>query len=126
MAVAVVLACGGGSDGPSYPNTPNTPNNPGTPNTPGTPGANQIEVGDGVFTPTALTVSVGATVTWNWSGGYYSAEHNVSFTNSTETSGNKTTGTFSRVFSAAGSYVFFCSIHGAPNGTGMAGTITVQ
>jgi plastocyanin len=74
------------------------------------------------FTPPSATVAAGGTVTWNFNQGI----HNVTwvaggFTNS----GDLGSGTYQVTFPAAGTYSYYCSIHGSP-GSGMAGSITVQ
>ena len=82
------------------------------------------------FNPTTRTVAVGATVTWQNDSG---VEHNVVWDNATANAaaqaGDGTgdmpsflTGTsHTRMFSAAGSYGFHCTIH-----PGMNATLTVQ
>jgi plastocyanin len=71
------------------------------------------------FSPTSYTAT-GRTVTWKNNGG---VDHTVNFfANSTATppsnSGNIAAGTtFSPTFSAAGTYYYYCSIHGWMKGT---------
>ena len=115
--VAGVISCGGGGGGTDYGTNPPPSNNPPVNNPPAT--GNSVAVSDNAFDPGTLTVPVGATVTWTWSGGY--AAHNVTFNTGSVTSGDKTTGTFQRTFNAAGSYPYHCTNH-----AGMTGTITVQ
>lgn len=93
-----------------------------------------IEVVDSAFKPAALTVKTGIEVTWEFVG---SAPHNVKFAklkldshpdcNSGGT-GCSTAGVepFKTKFSAAGSYLYYCVVHGSAAGAGMAGTITVE
>jgi len=116
LCAAVLLACGGGSDG-KQPTTPNTPNTPGTPGTPST--SSQITVEDNQFSPSATTVPLGTTVTWTW-GAVYN-QHDVTFNDGSATSGAKTSGTYQRTLTTAGAYGYRCSIHGAA----MSGTVTV-
>jgi len=78
-----------------------------------------VTVGNNLFTPSALTVTVGTTVTWTWASGAVS--HNVTFDDGVH-SGTQSTGTFSRTFTTAGTYQYHCTIHGAA----MSGTITVN
>ncbi len=100
---AATLACGSSSGTPAGPNP-----------------TGDIQVGNNFFTPTTFPVAVGATVTWFWSPG--GVAHNVTFDDGGPNSGNQSSGTFERTFTAAGSYPFHCTIHGAAL---MSGTITV-
>jgi plastocyanin len=81
------------------------------------------------FSPTALTVAVGTTVSWRNDAGTL---HNVTWNDAagraaalagdgTSDIADYSTGTHTRLFNAAGVYPFHCTIH-----TGMAGTLTVQ
>ena len=81
-----------------------------------------VSVTDDAFSPASSTVSVGATVTWQWSGTH---QHNVTWAAASTNSATQTTGTFMRTFPAAGSYVYYCTIHGTQT-TGMHATIVVQ
>jgi plastocyanin len=66
------------------------------------------------------TIAVGDTVTWTWMG---SNPHTVTSTGNFDSGDlNQTTGTFAHTFSSAGSFNYFCQIHG----TSMSGTINVQ
>lgn len=114
-AVAVVVvagACGGGGT-----TAPTTGGNTGG-NTGGTGGgtSNSITVGDNFFNPSSTTVAVGATVTWTWSTG---TTHNVTFSDAS--SGDKSSGSYTRTFNKAGTYAYSCTIH-----PGMNGTVVVQ
>lgn len=73
------------------------------------------------FNPSALTVTVGTTVPWT---NEDSTNHTVTFIDiSGVDSGTLTRGqTFSYTFSTAGTFHYYCRIHGAA----MSGTITVQ
>lgn len=94
--------------------------NPGTQNT--------ISVEDNTFNPNAMTVSVGQTVHWNWAG---QNGHSVTFVD--DPSGGsqppgtsvKTSGTFDLTFNNAGTFDFYCTVHGTPT-SGMRGQIIVQ
>jgi plastocyanin len=98
-------SCGGGSDSGTGPD-------------PVPPAANAVDVRDNAFSPASRTVAVGTTVTWTWRG---SNAHDVYFENG-ETSGAKTSGSYSRQFSAAGTYDYICTVHGAA----MSGQVVVQ
>lgn len=89
----------------------------------GSQGQAAVAVSDNAFTPASLTVvknEAGATVTWTWTG---TRLHNVTFDDGAAGSANQTTGTFARTFAAAGSYTYYCSIHGKAV---MSGAVTVQ
>jgi len=75
------------------------------------------------------SVSVGANVTWNWDtctgdgyGGSTCGSHSVQFDDGGPSSAIKSSGTFSRMFAAAGTYTYHCLVHG----TAMSGTIVVH
>lgn len=83
-----------------------------------------VDASDFQFTPSNLTVAVGDTVEWENQGGF----HSVVADNSSFSSGAASSAAWSYkfVFTTAGSYPFYCSIHGGPNGQGMSGKIIVQ
>lgn len=83
-----------------------------------------VQVQDDTFNPMTATVSTGATVTWNWVGGN---DHNVTWVNPAGTSNSPTqaTGTFTRNFANAGTFDYFCTVHGTAT-TGMRGSVAVQ
>jgi plastocyanin len=103
------LACGGDDGGT------------GPPGNGGDPPDDQVQVRNNSFTPSALQVEAGTTVTWVWSSG--GTVHNVTFDDDVA-SGNLGDGTFARAFSAAGSFPYHCTIHGSPT-SGMRGQVTV-
>ena len=122
-ALALLAACGGGSDGPEPPSAPTGSTGNPTGNPTGTPAgggstSSSIAVGDNSFTPSATTVARGTTVTWSWTG---RNPHDVTFDDGAK-SATQAAGTFTRTFGAAGSFPYHCSVHGAS----MSGTITVQ
>lgn len=74
------------------------------------------------FNPSDLTVTVGTTVTWTNDD---STNHTVTFTDiSGVDSGTLSRGqTFSHTFDTAGTFHYYCKVHGASL---MSGTVTVQ
>jgi|SRR5438105_6075068 len=119
LAVIAVSACGG-SGGSTSPPTPPIGNT--------TPPAGGISVSNDMFSPSTKTVSVGAEVKWAWNSctgdpyyGQTCASHSVTFDDGSG-SPTQSQGTYSRIFNAAGTYSYHCSVHGAA----MSGTITVQ
>ena len=117
LALVSAAACGGsGSTGtPSGVNTP--------------PPTGGISVTNNAFTPATKTIAPGATVQWAWNsctgdpygGNQTCVFHDILFDDGS-TSGQMDHGTFSRTFTAAATYNYHCSIHGAA----MSGTIIVQ
>ena len=80
------------------------------------------------FNPAALTVTAGTTVTWqNDTGTLHNVTWNDAAGRTAATAGDGSgdisdfTGSHTRLFSAAGTYAFHCTIH-----PGMNGTLTVN
>jgi plastocyanin len=101
---AAALACSG-DDGPSQPSDGN--------------GAVTVNVVNNSFNPDAVNVPVNGTVTWQWNSS--GVVHNVTFQDGAPGSGNRSSGSFPRTFTAAGTYPYICNIHP----TEMTGTVTV-
>ena len=83
-----------------------------------------IDMANFAFGPSELTVSAGTAVTWvnKDSGPRHSATAaDNSFDTGLFDSGNEATITFD----TPGTYVYYCLLHGSPDGSGMAATITV-
>ena len=77
-----------------------------------------VTIKDFAFGPAALTVTVGTSVTWT---NLDSATHTVTFDTGNVGSDHLGMGaTYSRTFTAAGTFAYHCAIH-----TSMTGTITV-
>lgn len=83
-----------------------------------------VKVEDNEFEPGSKTVAAGETVLWQWGG---SNPHNVTWVDQSGTgnSATQSSGTYSRSFSAAGTYDYYCTIHGTAT-TGMHGSVVVQ
>jgi plastocyanin len=75
-----------------------------------------------VFVPGTITIRVGDTVRWDNVDGF----HNVQADDDSWNSGSPANPpwTYSRTFTTAGTFGYFCVLHGTP-GTGMFGTVTV-
>ncbi len=89
------------------------------------PSAVIVSMKDFEFDPAAITVPVGATVTWTNDG--------VQQHSATAVDGSFDTGLYgsgesaSVTFDTAGTFAYYCQLHGTPDGTGgMVGTVTVQ
>jgi plastocyanin len=78
-----------------------------------------IAVGNNFFDPATFNSTVGTPVVWAWVPG--AVVHNVVFDDQAPGSGDKSSGTFVRTFTAAGTYGYHCSIHGAA----MSGVVNV-
>lgn len=79
-----------------------------------------VTVQASTFSPGQVDISVGGTVTWNFSD---ITEHNVSFsgTGAPANIGNTLTGSVTRTFSTVGTFPYACSLH-----AGMTGTVVVH
>ncbi len=117
LALISAAACGGGgSTGTTTQPIRNTPPPPGG-----------ISVTNNAFTPASKTVPVNTAVQWAWNsctGDGYSGQicvsHGVNFDDGTN-SLTQNQGTYSRTFTAAGTYNYHCAVHGPA----MSGSITV-
>ena len=120
-SLAALAACGGGGGSPTQPPGNNPPNNP-------PPVTNAVTVGVSSFNPANISVTAGTTVTWNWnsctSDGYGGPEtcvaHTVTFDDGVGST-TRSSGSYSRQFSAAGDFPYHCTLH-----SNMTGKVTVQ
>ena len=127
-AVGLLVACGGGTTSPSTGviGPGGGGGNGGTSGGGGGGGgggstSNAVNVGNNFYSPSATTVPVGTTVAWTWNAG--DVVHTVTFdADTTIMSPFQSSGTYSRRFTAAGTYTYHCSIHGRA----MTGSVTVQ
>ena len=81
-----------------------------------------VEVQDFQFSGATINVNAGDTVQWEFVG---ASEHNVTAVDGAFSSGNRLDGTFDHVFSAAGTFNYYCTLHGDAQGNGMAGSVVV-
>ena len=72
-----------------------------------------------MFSPASVNVAVGDTVSWSG----LSYPHTVTWEDGSL--GSSGGDTYSRTFDTAGTFKYYCSIHGGPNGVGMAGVVVV-
>ena len=76
------------------------------------------------FTPSTLTVAVGATVGWRlWNGGQ---DHNLAFEDATPSNSSRTGRLHTRSFSEPGVYRYRCPLHTTGFGAGEVGIVTVR
>jgi plastocyanin len=106
LAIVALAGCGGGGS-----DTPTGPTGGGT---------TGVTVGNNFFSPASLSVATGATVTWTWAMG--DTLHTVTFDDNAPGSNPQSSGTFQRTFATAGTYTYFCSVHGRAV---MSGSVTV-
>jgi plastocyanin/FtsP/CotA-like multicopper oxidase with cupredoxin domain len=79
------------------------------------------------FSPQAIMINAGDTVTWKWDDGTdHSATSDTGIWDSGVKSGGPPFPQFSHTFTAPGTFPYHCVIHGAPGGVGMSGTVTVM
>ena len=80
----------------------------------GSPGPNEVWIQGMAFTPSTITVTAGTTITWtNKDALDHTVTSTTSLFNGTVSAGK----TFSQIFSTAGTYHYFCSIHNTMTGT---------
>jgi plastocyanin len=91
----------------------------------------EVDIQDSTFATADVTIEVGDTVTWTQTG---SLPHSVTaddgtFDSSPDCAGGSEClgegGVFSHTFDEPGEYAYYCRVHGAPGGVGMAGVVTV-
>lgn len=84
-----------------------------------------VAVLDDVFNPTAVNVAAGSTVRWTWDAANTNA-HDLTWADvGVPGVVQQFTGTYERTFNIAGTFQYYCAIHGSPT-TGMRGQVTVQ
>ena len=81
--------------------------------------------GNQTFSPVRIVVPVGTTVVWDWND---SESHSVTSDTGVFDSGllSGTDKEFEFTFDSAGTFPYFCNVHGLPGGIGMAGTVVVR
>jgi plastocyanin len=89
-----------------------------------------VHVVNFAFTPDPVTIHVGDTVHWVWDTNDHSTTSVAGSLESWDSGVHNAGFTFDHTFTHAGTFVYYCVIHGSDNGngtaSGMAGTITVQ
>lgn len=110
LSVVVLAGCGDEATNPGGNNPP-----------PGPVQTTSVDVIDNAFDPDDIQVAAGATVTWTWTG---SNPHTVTFDDaSIGNSATKTDGSFQKGFDSAGTFTYFCQVHGRAV---MSGEVVVQ
>jgi plastocyanin len=77
------------------------------------------------FEPANVTIPVGTTVTWTWVSGVHDVTPAGSPVFPSSGAPVQSPHTFSHTFASAGTYIYFCTVHGTAT-TGMHGTIEVR
>ncbi|HET7469351.1 MAG TPA: plastocyanin/azurin family copper-binding protein [Gemmatimonadales bacterium] len=108
LAIASLAACGGGGGS----DTTTGPAMGGT--------SAGVTVGNNFFSPATMNLAPGGTVTWTWAPG--DTLHQIAFVDNAPGSAKQSMGTFQRTFSTAGTYNYYCTVHGPAL---MSGPITV-
>jgi plastocyanin len=81
-----------------------------------------VTVRDTAFAPVEATVRAGGVVTWTWTG---TLEHDITWISASfPEADDRSTGTHQVTFPSAGTFGYYCSIHGTPT-TGMRGSVKV-
>ena len=89
------------------------------------PSTVDVQVLDDTFNPNAVNISAGSTVRWTWQAANANA-HDLQWVDVGVTGvSQQFTGTYQRTFNIAGTFAYYCTIHGTPT-SGMRGTVTVQ
>jgi len=125
LFVVVALAwCGSNHSAPTQPTVNMTPTRPpaaGPTPTPPPAAMHSVSVGmggnqfvDGQSGSNVTTISAGQTVMWNWPGGPHSTTSgNCCTPDGKWDSGVRSSGSFSQTFPSAGSFPYFCTVHGS-------------
>lgn len=118
LALVGLIGCSSDDDAPTGAEQPQGDPNPAPP-----PASTTVSVQDDFFSPANAVInrtSGSAKVTWQW---YGSDDHSVTFDQGGPSSPVQSTGTFERTFTSAGSFTYYCTVHGR---NVMSGTVTVQ
>jgi plastocyanin len=86
--------------------------------------APSVSVQDNLFVPKQAEIVAGDSLTWSHDG---AVEHTITADDGSFDSGIINPGdTFAFTFDSSGMYPYYCQIHGAPGGVGMAGMVLVD
>ena len=87
-------------------------------------GGASVSVLDNLFSPASLQLAAGDTLTWSQDG---AEQHTITADDGSFDSGLINPGdVFAFTFDVSGTYPYYCQIHGAPGGIGMAGIVVVD
>ena len=80
-----------------------------------------VHVVDDAFNPDPVTIHLGDTVEWVWDGGPHSTTSVKGEAESWDSGLHNVGFTFDHTFTHAGSFAYYCTLHGVDNGNGTAG-----
>ncbi|NOK64103.1 MAG: hypothetical protein GFH27_549413n15 [Chloroflexi bacterium AL-W] len=82
-----------------------------------------LNIADNTFSPATITIASGNTITWKNAG---QLPHTVTASDETfDSTTMSTDDTFVQQFDQPGTYQYYCTFHGTPDGSGMSGTVIV-
>ena len=84
-----------------------------------------VAVQDDVFAPSAVAITAGSTVRWTWQATNANAHDLTWVAVGVPGVEAQFTGAYERTFTIAGTFDYYCVIHGTPT-TGMRGSVTVE
>ena len=84
------------------------------------PATVNVDVQNFDFNPDPVTIHVGDTVHWVWQGDDHSTTSVAGSAISWDSGVHNTGFTFDETFNQAGTFVYYCKIHGVDNGNGTA------
>jgi plastocyanin len=83
----------------------------------------QVHIANMAFNPDPVAINVGDTVQWVWD----ESNHSTTADDGSWDSGVQNQGfTYSHTFPTAGSFPYYCVIHGGPGGVGMSSVVNVS
>ena len=85
-----------------------------------------VDVINFAFNPTPVTIHVGDTVKWVWLADDHSTTSVAGSLESWNSGIQNTGATFDHTFEQAGTYVYYCVVHGADNGNGTASGMAAE
>src|ERR1041384_3571964 len=89
--------------------------------------AASVAIKDFSFDPGSVTISPGGKVDWSYAIGNGTATHTVTADDGSFDSGDLSPGgSFSHTYTKAGTFRYYCKIHGGPGGSGMSGVVVVK
>ena len=77
------------------------------------------------FQPDPLTIGLGDTVRWTWASGFHSTTSDPGQSEIWDSGEHGLPFSYDHTFTHLGSFRYYCSVHGAPNGQGMSGAVAV-
>jgi plastocyanin len=83
----------------------------------------QVHIANMAFDPDPVAINAGDTVEWVWDeGGHSTTADDGSWDSGVLNKGAK----YSQTFPTAGTFPYYCKIHGGPGGVGMSSSVNVS